>query len=113
VERAQWQGFFDRLADDMAGQHVVVEVLDGEAGDQIEADGVPFASSAYDPRDDVVEIAMGGTTQQHPVVLRHLINHPTAVDVTTANGSTVVRVDSREDGTSLVSFHSPAALPPA
>jgi hypothetical protein len=113
VERAQWQGFFDRLADEMVGQHVVVEVLDAEAGDQIEAEGMPFASSTYDPKDDVVEIAMGGATQRYPQVLRHLINHPTAVDVTTTKGSTVVRVESQDSGTSLVAFRPPPALPPA
>jgi hypothetical protein len=56
---------------------------------------------------------MGGTTEQHPAVLRHMINHPTAVDVTTLDGATVVRVESEESGTSLVQFRPPPALPPA
>src|SRR4051794_6616011 len=43
--------------------------------------GALFAYVAYDPKDDVVVIAVGGNTPKYPVVLRHLIWHPTEVDV--------------------------------
>ena len=45
-----------------------------------EAERLPFAYAAYDPKDDVLVIAVGGTAK-YPVVLRHLILHPTEVDV--------------------------------
>jgi hypothetical protein len=113
VDRSEWPSFFDRLSDDMQGQHVVLEVLDPEVGDQIEAERIPFAFSAYDPREDTVIISMGGTTEQYPVVLRHLINYPTSVDVTTVGTETVVNVESADDGRTLVRFSPPPALPPA
>jgi hypothetical protein len=113
VERSEWPSFFDRLSDDMQGQHVAVEVLDPELGDQVEVEKIPFAFSAYDPREDTVIISMGGTTEQYPVVLRHMINHPTSVDMTRSGKETVVSVASAADGTSLVHFTPPPALPPA
>ena len=111
MERNEWPSFFDRLSEDMQGQHVVVEVLDEEVGDQVEAEKIPFAFSAYDQREDTVIISMGGTTERYPVVLRHMINHPTAVDVTSSGADTVVRVASQSDGTSLVTFSPAPALP--
>jgi hypothetical protein len=113
VERNEWPSFFDRLSDEMQGQHVAVEVLDPEIGDQVEVEKIPFAFSAYDPRDDTVVISMGGTTEQYPAVLRHMINHPTAIDMTMVGAETVVSVSSADDGTSLVRFTPPPALPPA
>ncbi len=44
---------------------------------------MPFTYASYSPRDNVVVVAVGGTTPTLPVVLRHLIWKPAQLWVTT------------------------------
>jgi Family of unknown function (DUF5335) len=105
VARNQWAGFFDRISVDHLGDQVEIEVLDGEFGDQIEIQRMPFESAAYDPREDTVVVTVGD-----PVTLRHMVEHPTEIDVdTTAPMETVVRVAS-VDSTTLVHFYPTPAI---
>lgn len=82
TDRAQWVRALDQLTRDHEGDPVVIEVLDQTYGDNEQAERVPFAYANYDPRDDVVVIAVGGRSGRYPVALRHMIWHP--VEITTA-----------------------------
>jgi len=66
---------------------------------------LPFTDAAYDPRDDVVIIAVGGNTPRYPVVLRHLIWHPVGVEVDTDIGA--LKVLEKDGTTTITSFHRP------
>jgi hypothetical protein len=65
-------------------------------GNEPEAERLPFAYAAYDPRDNVVIIAVGGNTPRYPVVLRHLIWHPTEVELDATSRGTERRGKKRE-----------------
>lgn len=100
-----WAQLLDRLSTEHAGQVVTIEVLDPAYGDQHEAERLPFAYAAYDPKDDTVVIAVGGRSPRYPVTLRHMISHPTevsAADVDTARAA--FRVIDADGTATLVSF---------
>jgi hypothetical protein len=82
ADSRQWGQLLDRLSRDHEGDRVTIERLEpdrnvpGAFGDQAEALRLPFTYASYDPRDNVVVVAVGGTTATFPVVLRHLIWKP-------------------------------------
>jgi hypothetical protein len=105
INRNAWRGQLDGLTADHEGQDVTIEVVDQEYGDQHEAERLPFRYASYDPKDDVVIVAVGGRSERYPVVLRHMISHPAEVDATQDVPVALRVVD--DDGTiTLVSFES-------
>ena len=103
TEHEQWVSQLEQLTKDRDGEYVTIEVLDPAYGDQVEAERLPFAYAAYDPKDDVVIIDVGGNTPKYPVVLRHMIWHPTEVDVDAEVGA--VKVVDKDGTTTITSFH--------
>ena len=106
ANRDAWVEQLDRLTKDRAGQYVTIEVLDRTYGDGTEVERLPFAYASYDPKDDVVIIAVGGSSSKYPVVLRHMVWHPTEVDVDTASGALKV---VEPDGTTTFAGFSPGS----
>ena len=87
-------------------------MLDPAFGDQHEAERLPFSYASYDPKDDVVVVGVGGNTPRYPVVLRHMILHPTQVDVAVPTpNQTTVRVVDADGTTNLLHFYPKPALP--
>ena len=110
IERDRWVRFFDELTEDHKGDQITVEVLDGSLGDQFEGERLPFAFASFDPRDDMVIISAEGKSERGPV-LRHMISHPSEVDVATPEpNETVLRVVAGENST-LIYFYPKPALP--
>jgi hypothetical protein len=105
VNRRAWTEELDELTKEREGQYVTIEVLDPMYGDGTEAERLPFAYASYDPKDDVVIIAVGGNTSKYPVVLRHMVWHPTEVDVDKEAGA--IKVVEPDGTTTYVSFFPP------
>src|SRR5436190_243034 len=74
--RHHWQEFLERVTRDREGDDVTIEVLSRDFGDGLEVERLPLASLAYDPKDDVAIVAIGGRDSRLPVVLRHLVTNP-------------------------------------
>ena len=105
TDHGEWAHLLDRLTKEHEGQQVTIEVLDPTYGDQHEAERLPFVYAAYDPRDDVVIVAVGGKTPRFPVVLRHMIWRPSEVNVAENEAAgTTLRVVDTEGTTTLVGF---------
>jgi hypothetical protein len=68
IDQAEWQTFFDAISKSLIGIRAEIEVASLALGDQIEAEWLPLLGIAYDPKDDVLEIALDG--------LDHLIPRP-------------------------------------
>ncbi len=68
IEKAQWRATLDQFSKLLGPKQAEIEVAGLSLGDQIEAEWVPLVGISYDPKDDVVEIALDG--------LDHLIEHP-------------------------------------
>jgi len=100
VDRADWAPLLDKLTKDHEGDLVTIELLDPTYGDLYEAERLPFAYASYDPRDDVVVVAVGGASRRYPVVLRHMIAKPSEVSV----ADMAARVVDAEGVATVVSF---------
>ena len=76
LAKPEWQAYCDRISRGLTGltdKRAQVEVTGLSIGDQIEAKALPLFGITYDPKDDLVEIAMEG--------LDHLIERPVAISV--------------------------------
>jgi hypothetical protein len=68
IEKAKWRPFLDFLTKLLAGKRAEIEVASLAVGDQIEAEWLPLIGLVYDPKDDLIEVALEGHD--------HLIHHP-------------------------------------
>ncbi len=81
LDSERWHEYFDSLTPSIEGMLATIEVMDAQAGDQIDAERMPLEAISYDPRDDVLEVALGGRGVRYPVVLRHFISSPDTISV--------------------------------
>jgi hypothetical protein len=73
LEKATWRPFFDDISRMLVGKQAEVEVASLDLGDQIEAEWLPLLGISYDPKDDLVEVALDG--------LDHMIPRPREIYV--------------------------------
>src|SRR6202049_14112 len=73
LEKSKWHAFFDGLSKMLEAKEAEIEVASLALGDQIEAEWLPLHGLAYDPKDDLVEVALEG--------LDHMIPHPREIYV--------------------------------
>jgi hypothetical protein len=113
IERDHWKEFLDELTDERVGYQVSMEVLDRSYGDPHEVEKMPFSYVNYDPKDDVVVLGVGGNSPRFPVLLRHMIWHPSDLEITEAKVIEAdLRVAEKDGTTTLVHFFPAPALPP-
>src|ERR1700722_5069709 len=93
IPRSSWHGSLESLTKQHEGDAVTIEVLDIDLGDEYEAEQVPFAYIEYDGHDDAVSVAVGGRDGRYPVVLRHSIEHPQRIVVSTPGTGEASTVD--------------------
>jgi hypothetical protein len=60
LEKQEWRPFLDVVSKLLEAKVAEVEVASLKLGDQIEAEWLPLVGIAYDPKDDVVEVALEG-----------------------------------------------------
>ena len=104
AERSEWSTLTDRLSADHAGHDATIEVIDAEGGDNPMVERLPFESITYDPRDDVLVVAVGGRAPRYPVVLRHLIRHPQEILFDLTQRGAALKITDSEGTTTLVSL---------
>lgn len=68
LEKAQWRPFLDTVSKLLEAKEAEIEVPSLKLGDQVQAKWLPLIGIAYDPNDDVVEVALDG--------LDHMIHRP-------------------------------------
>src|ERR1700732_3402936 len=73
LEKSQWRGYFDRVSKALVGKRAEIEVASLKLGDRIEAEWLPLLGISYDPKNDVIDIAIEGVD--------HLIPKPREVYV--------------------------------
>jgi hypothetical protein len=79
IEKPEWQAFFDTLSKGLVGMRAEIEVASLALGDQIVAKWLPLLGITYDPKGDLLEIALDG--------LDHMIRKPREVYADSANGA--------------------------
>jgi hypothetical protein len=73
LEKSQWRAYFDWMSKALVGKRAEIEVASLELGDRIMAEWLPLLGISYDPKNDVIEIALEGVD--------HLIHKPREVYV--------------------------------
>src|SRR6195256_5713413 len=104
LDKKQWRPFFDGVSRLLEGKQAEIEVASLLLGDQIEAEWLPLVGIAYDPKDDLVEVALEG--------LDHLIHHPREIYVDDDVGGLLAIEIVTTDGVSeIVKLRDPLLLP--
>jgi Family of unknown function (DUF5335) len=66
LDKTNWRAFFDRLSKLPEGKQAEIEVASLALGDQVEAEWLPLLGITYDPKDDLVEVALDGVDHMIP-----------------------------------------------
>ena len=113
IPPSSWYESLESLTKQRQGDVVTIEVIALDLGDEYEAEEVPFAYIEYDRHDDALNVAVGGRDGRYPVVLRHTVEHPQRVAVSTPapGGESTVDVTGADGVQTLITFHHRPALP--
>ena len=104
IDKSAWAEFFDSFTTSLPGKQAEVEVASLDLGDQIAASWLPFIGIAYDPKNDLIEVALEG--------LDHMIRKPQEVYVDHEVGSLVSLQIINSDGVrEIIKLKDPIALP--
>ena len=104
LEKSKWRLFFDGISKLLEGKRAEIEVASLALGDQIEAEWLPLLGITYDPKNDILEIALDG--------LDHLISRPRKIYIDDSAGvlSSLEVIDG--DGVSqIIQLREPLLLP--
>ncbi len=58
LDKTKWQAFFDRVSKGLIGKRAEIEIASLALGSQIEAEWLPLFGIVYDPKNDIIEIAL-------------------------------------------------------
>jgi hypothetical protein len=104
LDKKEWKPFFEGISTVLGAKQAEIEVLSLDLGDQVEAEWLPLLGLTYDPKDDVLDVALEG--------LDHLINKPREIYVEDGGvGLASVAVVDVEGRRQLVKLRDPIALP--
>lgn len=104
LEKAEWKTYFDRMSKPLGGRLAEIEVASLALGHQVEANWLPLIGIAYDPKDDIVEIAVDQ--------LDHMIQKPREIAVEEGpDGLESVEITDSDGIMQIVKLRSPLALP--
>ncbi|VFU09664.1 conserved hypothetical protein [Methylocella tundrae] len=105
LEKAEWGPYFDHLSKTLKGAQAEIEVASLKLGDQVEASWLPLIGLVYDPKDNIIEVALDG--------IDHLIAKPRDVFVDAGEEALAsVEIVDGDDNRQIVRFRQPLALPP-
>jgi hypothetical protein len=108
LPRPQWQARLDELTQQYQGHGVAIGLLDQEFGDEAEVEMLPLAFLEFDPKDDVVIVAVGGRDGRYPLVLRHIVEHPQGILADSVGHDRVALDIVDGDGNhTIVTIHAP------
>ena len=104
LEKSEWASFLDRFDKGLADTQAEIEVASLNLGDQVQAEWVPLIGIVYDPKDDIVEVAVEN--------LDHIIQRPQELYVEEEDGelSSLTVVDD-EGVHHVVNFRRAVNLP--
>src|SRR5215210_6270415 len=89
LEKSIWRSYFDTVSKALVGKRVEIEVASLKLGDQIEAEWLPLIGITYDPKDDLIEVALEGVD--------HLIYKPREIWIEVVDGDGVRQIVTLSD----------------
>jgi uncharacterized membrane protein (DUF373 family) len=105
LEKAEWRPFLDLVSKVLPAKQAEIEVASLKLGDQVEAEWLPLLGLAYDPNDDIVEVALDG--------LDHMIPRPRELYIDNGIGSlSSLEIIDADGVKQIVKLRDPLMLPP-
>jgi hypothetical protein len=105
LPKSEWKSYCDRISKGLEGKRAQVEVAGLPIGDQIAAKQVPIFGVTYDPKDDIIEVALEG--------LDHIIYKPhSLVADEGAAGLASLEIVDGEGRKHIIKLMDPLMLPP-
>lgn len=109
LDKAEWQGYLDRISKELGASLVEVEVAGLDIGDQMATDWITFAGISYDPKDDVVAVDMVSKDGEN---VEHLIHEPVEFTVDeTAEGIASIAFMDADNHRQIIRLKKPLLLP--
>jgi Family of unknown function (DUF5335) len=101
LPRERWAEYLQDVTAELRNTPVVIEITDPESvsGPGIEASRMALQALMYDRRDDVFEVAAAHGGPHLPTTLRHLVDHPTRIEVDSLASLLATKISvTAEDG---------------
>jgi hypothetical protein len=103
LTRAEWRRYCDRVSKSVAGNRVELDVASLGFGDRVEARWMPLLGVVFDPRGDVLEIALDGLS--HSIVApRELLLEETE------RGLVAMEIVAADESVETLRFREPISL---
>ena len=104
LDKTEWRDFLDQATKSLVGKQAEIEVASLALGSQIEADWLPILGIAYDPKNDLVEVALEN--------LDHLITKPQSLSADIGpTGLVALEVIGADGAKQIIRFRNPLELP--
>ncbi len=104
LRRGEWRRYCDAVSRGVVGRSAELDVVALDLGDRVEAKWLPLLGIVYDPRADVIEIALEG--------VGHSIRQPREVHVEeTERGLVALDIVAADETTQIVRLREPLLLP--
>ncbi|WOJ90037.1 DUF5335 domain-containing protein [Methylocapsa polymorpha] len=105
LDKAVWRPYLDHLSKTLTGYQAEIEASSLALGNQAQTEWLPLIGLVYDPKDDIVEVALQG--------LDHMIQKPRDIYVEDADGLLAsVEIVDGEGVKQIVKLKEPLLLPP-
>jgi len=107
-----WMEYFDSIVSSIDGLLVTMEVMSEQLGDQLDVERLPLRAISYDPKDNLLEVSVGGRGLRYPVLLRHFIASPQTISVEESDprSPTAILVADASGARTLIRLFEPVAL---
>ena len=105
LDKSEWRAFCDRLSKGLIGKQAEIEIASLVLGSQVQGEWLPLLGIVYDPKSDIIEIALDG--------LDHMIPRPRELYVDIGPGG-MANLEIVDSGgvRQIVTLRDPLMLPP-
>jgi hypothetical protein len=104
LDKQEWKPFFEGISKVLGAKQAEIEVMSLNIGDQVEAEWLPLIGLTYDPKDDILDIALEG--------LDHVIPKPREIYAEDGGvGLASFAVVDNKGTRHIVKLRDPLALP--
>ena len=105
LEKSQWRPFLDAVSKLLDAKEAEIEVGSLDLGEQVQAEWLPLIGITYDPKDDLVEVALEG--------LDHMIRRPREIYLESDAGTlTSIEIVDADGVKQIVKLKDQLPLPP-
>ena len=106
LDKTKWQAFFDRVSKGLIGKRAEIEIASLALGSQIEAEWLPLFGIVYDPKNDIIEIALEDLDQ--------MVRTPREVYIDDSpSGLASVQIIDGDGARHIIKLRDPLMLPPS